>query len=104
MKHKSNTKQEKVYVDKIGELAFITLLDNEEIKQRFDEGLEIEIDEYEYDIYNLEIPYQDNLKELIENDFEKWVAKAKNKPHIDISAEDRIEALEEVISAILGLE
>lgn len=44
---------------------------------------------YKYDLYRIEVTYRDNLQETIENNYEKWLAFAKDSDYERAAAEVR---------------
>lgn len=98
MKAYSDNKPTKVHVDIIGNTAHVSLSTN--IKQ-------VEIEggiQYEYDYHLVKVPYRENLKQDVLDNFELWVARAKiieNKT--EITLQDRIDAVEDVLNVLLGL-
>ena len=86
MKAYTDTKPTKVHIDKIGDIAHVSLSTN---------ITKVE-NEYEYDYYLIKVPLRDDLKQDILDNFELWVARAKqleNKQQ-EPTLEERLEALE----------
>lgn len=73
MKAESETKPNKVVVDKVGDKAIVQLFDN--IKNTVnDEGIEV----YEYDHHEMVIPFRKGLESIVLSDFDGWVKEAQN--------------------------
>ena len=98
MKAYKDNKPTKVHIDIIGNMAHVSLSTNITEIERED-GIQ-----YEYDYHLVKVPYRDNLKQDVLDNFELWVARAKlieNK--IEITLQDRIDAVEDVLNVLLGL-
>ena len=44
---------------------------------------------YSYDTYSIEIPYRDNLAEIIQNDISNWLKSVKEKDYNEVAAKVR---------------
>lgn len=73
MKVESGIIQPKCVVDKVGEMAHISLFTNKNEVEK--EGDPI----YEYDYYFLEVPYRENIEVDVEINFDKWLEMAIGK-------------------------
>lgn len=73
MKAESGTKPSLFEVDKVGEMAHISLFDN--IREMEEEGERV----FKYDYYFLELPFRDSLKADVEINYDKWVELAREK-------------------------
>lgn len=99
MKAKSDIKPNKFKVEKIGNEAVIHFFENIE-KLETEDGTE-----YEYNYSELRVPFEEDLEQEVENNYSGWLQLSKdtNQETNQISELERIESLEEVINALLGL-
>ena len=98
MKAYKDNKPTKVHIDIIGNMAHVSLSTNITEIERED-GIQ-----YEYDYHLVKVPYRDNLKQDVLDNFELWVARAKLiESKIEITLQDRIDAVEDVLNILLGL-
>lgn len=99
MKAKSDIKPTKFKIEKIGSEAIVHFFEDvEEIET--EDGTE-----YEYNYFELRVPFEEDLNQEIEDNYSEWLTLAKkksNKPN-QITELERIESLEEVVNALLGL-
>lgn len=98
MKAYSETKPSKVNIDKIGDWAHVSLFSN--IKEvTTEDGVVIE-----YDYQSIKVLHREGLLDDINSNFELWVAKANlSGQRADLTAEDRMAAIEDVLSLLLEL-
>lgn len=98
MKAYSDNKPTKVHVDIIGNMAHVSLSTN--ITQiETEDGIQ-----YEFDYHLVKVPYRENLKQDVLDNFELWVARAKIiESKIEVTLQDRIDAVEDVLNILLGL-
>lgn len=101
MKAEGEIKPQNICIDKIGDVANISLFDNiNEVKK--EEG-----NIFEYDYYLLKVPYRDDLNTDVTNNFKAWLEIAKkNEVESIIEAPEtsnRIDMLEDTINFLLGL-
>lgn len=73
MKAESGIMQPKFVVDKVGDMAHISLFVNKREVEKEGEII------YEYDYYFLEIPYRENIEVDVEINYDKWLEMAMNK-------------------------
>ena len=66
-----------LFFDDIKEEQNISNLENEEVSNK---------KVYSYDTYSIEIPYRENLAEVIENDLNNWLKSAKEKDYNETAA------------------
>lgn len=99
MKAKSDIKPDKFKIEKIGSEAIVHFFEDvEEIEAEDGE-------EYEYNYFELRVPFEEGLNLEIEDNYSEWLTLAKRKSNIpnQITELERIESLEEAINALLGL-
>lgn len=73
----STVKPKKYSIERI-EDSKCTVLFFDNVEEKQDEENNII---YVYDMYDIEVLYRENLKESIENNYEKWLEEAKNKSY-----------------------
>ena len=100
MRAESGIKPRLFEVDRVGDIAIISLFNNvREVETQEDEVGII----YEYDYYSIEVPYREGLELDVEHNYEKWLDMAKKKEGIVPIAnlEERLQMAEETLLFLL---
>lgn len=100
MKAESVIKPNLFNVDKVGDVAVISLFNNiREVETHEDEVGII----FEYDYYSIEVPFRDGLELDIEFNYEKWLNLAKEKENIlpTPDLEERLQMAEDTLLFLL---
>lgn len=100
MRAESGIKPRLFEVDRVGDIAIISLFNNvREVETQEDEAGII----FEYDYYSIEVPFREGLELDVEHNYEKWLDMAKKKEGIVPAAnlEERLQLAEETLLFLL---
>lgn len=100
MRAESGIKPRLFEVDRVGDIAIISLFNNvREVETQEDEVGII----FEYDYYSIEAPFREGLELDVEHNYEKWLDMAKKKEGIVPAAnlEERLQMAEETLLFLL---
>ena len=100
MRAESGIKPRLFEVDRVGDIAIISLFNNvREVETQEDEVGII----FEYDYYSIEVPFREGLELDVEHNYEKWLDMAKKKEGIVPTAnlEERLQMAEEILLFLL---
>lgn len=97
MKAESTIRPNMYNVDKVGDLAIISLFNN--IRETENQEGEIV---FEYDYYSLEVLYREGLESDIEYNYDKWLDLAQKNGSIHvINLEERLQMVEDTLLYLL---